>query len=181
MKRSRGLKITSKKKFKPKHDPHQLIRPWLNLYLKYKRVLWSSTDDFRQFKAWLGVAPEVAEMIFVRYQDQKGLPHRARLALVLHFLKHMLGQQEAASLFLITPPTYRKYLWTSLNYLDRTMDEVCIVYLLSVACFSPTRFLLKIDFLVHMQHNLTLFFMAFTWWLMPLTAQSRYLQTSRPS
>jgi len=37
----------------------EIVGPWLDLYFKYKGVRTSSTEDYRTFKAWVGVSPEV--------------------------------------------------------------------------------------------------------------------------
>jgi len=104
-----------------------VILPWLNLYHNVFGVRCSPTDDFRQFKAWLGVAPDVAEMVWQKYADGVFLKKRIHLAVVLNFLKSMPNQNTAAASFRITPPTYRKYLWGTINYLNAVMNEVCFL------------------------------------------------------
>ena len=105
----------------------KIVAPWLNLYLKYKGVKCSKTEDYRSFKAWVGVTPDVAEMIFTKYNDPFGLPSRDRLLIVLNFLKCMPSQDDASVNFGISRPTYRKYLWGTLFHLNKVMNEVCSV------------------------------------------------------
>jgi len=102
------------------------ILPWVNLYVLYKGMKYSSAEDHRKFKAWTGVHPNVAEYIFNTYQHEC-LPNRTRVLIVLHFLKDMPSEDEGASEFKISSRnTYRKYLWDSLLYLDHKMNEIKI-------------------------------------------------------
>ena len=73
-----------RKRFKSTiQSPEDNVRgPWLELYKQIKGVSCSPTDDFRSFKSWLGVAPEVGELTYVRYYDNEALPSRKRLAMV---------------------------------------------------------------------------------------------------
>ena len=98
---------------------------WLDLYLELKGTRCSQSSDYRQFKAWLGVPPIIAEKIWLLYQDSIMLPNRYLLALVLNYLKVMPVQENGAAEFKISAPTYRKYLWTTIKYLDVvTADQV---------------------------------------------------------
>lgn len=102
----------------------QISQPWLDLYKQIKGVRCSPTEDFRQFKAWVGVVPVVAEMIFIKYSHEFFLTKRKHLALLLNFLKNMPSQENGAADFGMTRPTYRKYLWRTLDYLYLEMKEV---------------------------------------------------------
>jgi hypothetical protein len=106
-------------------DP--IIRPWANLYYYYKGLKYSPAEDDRKFKAWTGVCPQVAEVLFQKYYDPKGLPDRTRLLIVLHFMKVMPSIDEGASTFKIASrTTYSKYLWDTVEYLDDNMTEIDI-------------------------------------------------------
>lgn len=101
--------------------------PWKNLYFHYKKTNYSTSEDHRKFKAWVGVHPDVANYIFSKYQNMDYLPNRTRLLIVLYFLKEMPTEDEGASQFHIhSRTTYRKYLWESLHYLDYEMDEISL-------------------------------------------------------
>jgi hypothetical protein len=102
----------------------QISQPWLDLYKQIKGVRCSPTEDFRQFKAWVGVVPVVAEMIFIKYSHEFFLTKRKYLALLLNFLKNMPSQENGAADFGMTRPTYRKHLWRTLDYLYLEMKEV---------------------------------------------------------
>jgi hypothetical protein len=103
------------------------IKPWASLYLHYKGIKYSSAEEDRKFKAWTGVAPQVAEIIFRKYHDDEGLPDRSRLLIVLNFLKVMPTEDEGASSFkLNSRKTYRNYLWKAVEYLDNNMTEIDI-------------------------------------------------------
>jgi Mg2+ and Co2+ transporter CorA len=101
------------------------ILPWANLYKFYKHKNYSPAEDHRAFRAWTGIHPSVAEKIFTKYQHPC-LPDRTRLLIVLHFLKDMPSEEEGSSRFQLTRNTYRKYLWSSIEYLDYKMDEIDI-------------------------------------------------------
>lgn len=77
----------------------ELVDPWTQLYRQIHGVRCSPTDDHRQFKAWLGVHPDVAEMAWVKYSDDVFLKDRIHLALVLNFLKKMPTMQNGAASF----------------------------------------------------------------------------------
>lgn len=109
----------------PQQEEYEFSFPWLDLYKELKSVRCSPTDDYRQFKSWLGVAPVVAEMVWIKYSHSLFLSKRIHLAIALNYLKCMPCQQVAAADFHITAPTYRKYLWKTLEHLDQSMTEVC--------------------------------------------------------
>lgn len=104
-------------------DSFTVIQPWLTIYQNYKGVPCSPTDDYRQFRSWVGLSPDVAEMIYYKYPHPV-LLSRERLLLVLNWLKCMPSQNEGSSSFHLSRPTYRKYLWETINYLDLAMKEV---------------------------------------------------------
>jgi hypothetical protein len=108
-----------------------IVAPWLELFQYYKRCKCGISEDYRRFKAWVGVSPDVAEMIYSKYFHLSFLPSRNRLLLVLNFLKNMPSQDEGASNFRLSRPTYRKYLWETLEYLDKTMNEVLFLFTLN--------------------------------------------------
>jgi hypothetical protein len=115
------------KRYKPNRKKtleEEIVYPWLALFKHYKQTPCGLSEDYRRFKAWLGVSPDVAEMIYCKYFHESLLPDRDRLALVLNFLKNMPVQDERASNFRLSRPTYRKYLWETLTYLHQTMKEV---------------------------------------------------------
>lgn len=101
-----------------------IARTWQCLYYFYKGTRCGKSEDYRKFKAWVGCSPDVCEFIFRKYQNDVYLPSRKFLLIVLNFLKNMPSQDEGAASFKISRPTYRKYLWSTLLYLDRTMTEV---------------------------------------------------------
>ena len=101
----------------------QYVAPWLQLYKFYKSVRCSVSEDYRQFKAWTGCSPDVCELIWIKY-CRGVLPKRDYLCLALNFLKCMPTQDEGASSFQLSRPTYRKRLWDTLRYLYARMDEV---------------------------------------------------------
>lgn len=88
-----------------------------------ERTRCSPCEDFRQFRAWVGVTPDVVEMIYQKYYHPVLLT-RSRLLLVLNWLKTVTSQDEGSSSFQISRPTYRKYLWETIDYLDASMTEV---------------------------------------------------------
>jgi hypothetical protein len=107
------------------HYTYNYLRPWANLYYLYKGAKYSSGENDRKFKSWTGVSPEVAEIIFQKYKDQQGLPDRTRLLIVLNFLKNMPSEDDGSSTFkLNSRTTYRKYLWSGVEYLYQNMTEI---------------------------------------------------------
>ena len=103
----------------------EIARPWLILYKNYKGVACSTSEDYRQFKAWTGCTPDVCELIWIKYGQL--LPAKDDVCLMLNFLKCMPTQDEGASSFKISRPTYRKRLWNTLWYLYGTMNEVSVL------------------------------------------------------
>lgn len=101
---------------------NEIVQPWLDLYFYYKNVSCSTCEDYRQFRAWVGVSPDVAELIYKKYLHP--LLPRDRLLLLLNWLKAMPSQDEGSSSFRLSRPTYRKYLWETLDYLNLSMTEV---------------------------------------------------------
>ncbi len=101
------------------------LLPWKNLYQHYKGTKYSSSENHRKFRAWTGVHPVVAEIIFDKYQHTSYLPNRSSLLIVLHFLKDMPTEDEASSSFKIEcRTTYRNILWGAIRYLDYMMNEI---------------------------------------------------------
>eukprot|EP01126_Amoeba_proteus_P001507 TRINITY_DN10446_c0_g1_i30.p1 TRINITY_DN10446_c0_g1~~TRINITY_DN10446_c0_g1_i30.p1 ORF type:complete len:130 (+),score=12.86 TRINITY_DN10446_c0_g1_i30:62-451(+) len=82
---------------------YEITAPWYALYIQYKKVTCSPCEDDRQFRAWLGVVLETAEMIWIKYD-------------------------EGSSNFHLSCPTYRKYLWKTLYYLNDVMNEIYIIF-----------------------------------------------------
>ncbi len=99
------------------------IKHWIVLFNRYSHRYRDSEND-RKFKSFTGVAPQVAETIFQKYQDRDKLRHRKWLLLVLHYLKNAPTQDTGAQIFKISRPTYRKKLWETLLFLDVIMEEV---------------------------------------------------------
>jgi hypothetical protein len=104
-------------------DEH-IVRPWSNLFYFYKGVKYSDAENHRAFKAWTGVLPQVAEKIFLKYHDSDFLPDRSRLLIALNYMKLMPGEDDGSSNFQISRKTYRKYVWTTIYYLEFKMDEI---------------------------------------------------------
>lgn len=101
------------------------ISHWIRLFNYFAHKYCNSEND-RKFKSFTGVSPEVAEVIFSRYCDNKQLKFRKHLLIVLHYLKNVPTQDFGSQIFKISRPTYRKILWNTLLYLDVVMDEVKI-------------------------------------------------------
>jgi hypothetical protein len=87
---------------------------------------YSANEEHRKFKAWTGVTPTVAESIFQKYFNPIGLPDRSRVLIVLQFLKSMSTEDEGAAEFKLSRKTYRKYLWSAIEYLNESMNEIDI-------------------------------------------------------
>jgi len=93
--------------------------------VEYNGVPYSSVDDDRRYRAWVGVPPTVAEYIFRKYYSPWGLLDRTCLLVVLHFLKVMPTEDNASVMFKFrSRNTYREKLWSTLEYLDGIMSEV---------------------------------------------------------
>jgi hypothetical protein len=80
------------------------------LYENYNGIPYSKAEDHRKFKAWVGVDPIVCEKIFSKYQN-KCLPNRSRLLIVLFYLKHMPTEDEGAAI------AYQCKLLVYINYI----------------------------------------------------------------
>jgi hypothetical protein len=104
-------------------DEAEIASPWVGLYWKYKNVKCSPTEDYCQFKAWTGCTPDVCELIWLKY-CQQFVPSRDYLCLALHWLKCMPSQDEGASAWQLSRPTYYKRLWEMLWFLYGALDEV---------------------------------------------------------
>src|SRR6185369_7370736 len=100
------------------------ISDWITLYNEYNNDRYSPESGDRKFVAFTGVAPQVCEYIFTKYVDPLYMPSRFRLLLVLHFLKTGCTENLGCSRFGISRPTYRSYLWETIDYLDLYMDEI---------------------------------------------------------
>lgn len=154
-----------------------IVGPWLDLYFQFKGVRSTSTEDYRAFKAWVGVSPDVAEMIFCKYFASRSDKARFCLALTLNFLKCMPTQDEGAANFKISRPTYRKYLWRTIDFLNQSMNEV---FLTDISCYSHLfRYHTKKDL---MGHSLNMAYSRiFMLLLMQLNAQLILQRTKQPS
>lgn len=146
-KRSSSFPGPDQKKYKPSSHSkltleEDIVSPWLKLYKHHKQINCGVSEDYRRFKAWVGVSPDVAEMIYCKYSNELYLPDRTRLLLVLNFLKNMPSQDEGASNFQISRPTYRKYLWETMAYLDKTMNEVRYIFFFFFFFYSSLMFVL---------------------------------------
>lgn len=83
---------------------------------------WSESEDCRHFRSFFGIHPEVAEVIIRRYGSE--YLNRFNLLIVLHYLKVYPTDVIGSHLFKLSRPTYRKYLWNTINYLHSVMDEI---------------------------------------------------------
>jgi len=101
------------------------ITPWRELFQFYFGVPYSPVENDRQFRSFTGVAPQVAEKIYQKYSHPVHLNNRSKLFVVLHFLKDMPTEDVGRAAFkLKSRNTYRKWLWSTLGYLDWVMDEI---------------------------------------------------------
>jgi len=100
------------------------LTPWIKLYNKYCKNKYSSGENDRKFVAFTGVSPQVAEKVFQKYKKRIFLQSRLRLFIVLHFLKLYQTEEVSSAFFGYSRPTYRKYLWQTLYYLDFCMNEI---------------------------------------------------------
>lgn len=100
---------------------------WIALHEHFNGgIKCSRGEDDRKFKSFAGVAPEVAEFVYLKYLINDKF-ERWHLLLVLYFLKHNPSEDEGASRFLIASRnTYRKKLWDTIYHLDFFMDEITI-------------------------------------------------------
>jgi len=85
---------------------------------------WSEVEDFRYFRSFFGIHPEVACVIMKRYGSE--YLNRFNLLIVLHYLKVYPTDVVGSFLFKLSRPTYRKYLWNTINYLNEVMCEIDI-------------------------------------------------------
>jgi len=99
--------------------------PWINLYKRYCGI-FSPEDEDRCFRAFTGVAIEVAEAIYIKCCHEIHLSSRTVLLLVLNFLKTYDTQDNSCRRFGMTRKTYRKYLWGAIDYLDAVMTEISL-------------------------------------------------------
>jgi hypothetical protein len=101
--------------------------PWINLYELYVGR-YSPNDDDRGFRAFTGVPPEVAELVYQRCRD-KNSNHlsRTKLLMVLNYLKLYPTEDVGMKSFNINSrKTYRKYIKETIFYLDCVMDEISL-------------------------------------------------------
>lgn len=104
------------------------IQPWINLFELYIGP-YSSIEEDRQFKAFFGCPPQVAEKIWVKYHHPNYLKDRSKLMVVLYFLKIMPTEDVGRMVFKLgSRNTYRKWLWKTLFYLNWVMSEVCFFF-----------------------------------------------------
>lgn len=97
------------------------ISNWKKLYTTYIGR-WSTSENYRQFRSFFGVHPEVAEVIFRRYGNE--FLDRFQIFIVLHFLKVYPTGDVGCKQFKVSRTTYRNLLWNSINYLNFTMNEI---------------------------------------------------------
>jgi hypothetical protein len=86
-------------------EQDEAFLPWANLYRTYKGINLSRAENDRKFRSWTGVAPEVAEAIFVKYQHPQCLPDRTTLLIVLNFLKNMPTEDNGLLSFILRAET----------------------------------------------------------------------------
>lgn len=98
------------------------ISYWKHLFTIYIGP-WSPSENFRGVRAFIGVHPEVAEVIFMRYGHSEFMD-RFQLFIALHFLKVYPTGDVACKLFKISRTNYRNILWKTIDYLSRVMDEI---------------------------------------------------------
>lgn len=103
-------------------EMESLARPWIALYNQYARDRYSSAENDRKFCGLTGVAPEVAEMIYVKYKSETLT--RLNLFVVLVYLKTNKTEDDACRFFGVSRLTYRRVLWATIRYLAYVMDEV---------------------------------------------------------
>ena len=87
--------------------------PWIRLYDRYCNNKYTSCENDRKFASLTGVVPEVAELIYSKYQSNR--LSRSLLFLVLHYLKTNPTEDEACSYFGIARMTYRTRLWKTIR------------------------------------------------------------------
>lgn len=73
------------------------VSEWINLYNKYSNNSYSNAENDRKFMALVGVAPQICEAVFLKYERRPHLENRFRLFLVLMYLKLNPTEDDASS------------------------------------------------------------------------------------
>jgi hypothetical protein len=97
---------------------------WRMLYKQFFGG-YSPHDNERDFRSAIGVHPEVAELIFLRYGISSKSATRSRLFIALHYLKNYPKESNVYRKFgYKTRTTYRNHVKETLYFLDSVMKEV---------------------------------------------------------
>ena len=99
---------------------HQLLSSSINCHI---------TD--RLFQALIGVEPQILEYIFQKYSNGKELSHELELLWCFNFLKEYNSMDSHAAFWKTSIPTFRKYIWNVILYLNEVLDEVRQIFYLN--------------------------------------------------